>query len=257
MTMEDSTIEVSRDGLVGIVTLNRPPHNFFGAAMVGQIAAAFAEFDADPGCRAILLRANGTAFCAGAQLGDGPGALDMDEARRIYEGAVSLFDRALPVVAEIGGPAIGGGLGLALVADFRVAGPRARFSANFARLGIHSGFGISTTLPRVVGRQAAAMMLLTGRRLKPDAALAIGLADKLSAEGELAGDAAALAHEIASRAPLAVQAMRRTLAGDLSAQVRKAVAHELEQQRIQVATADFAEGIAAYGERRAPRFCGV
>ena len=112
MTMEDSTIEVSRDGLVGIVTLNRPPHNFFGAAMVGQIAAAFAEFDADPGCRAILLRANGTAFCAGAQLGDGPGALDMDEARRIYEGAVSLFDRALPVVAEIGGPAIGGGLGL-------------------------------------------------------------------------------------------------------------------------------------------------
>ena len=101
------------------------------------------------------------------------------------------------------------------------------------------------------------MMLLTGRRLKPDAALAIGLADKLSAEGELAGDAAALAHEIASGAPLAVQAMRRTLAGDLSAQVRKAVAHELEQQRIQVATADFAEGIAAYGERRAPRFCGV
>lgn len=257
MSVQDKGILVERDGLVGVVTLNRPPHNFFDVDMVDEIARAFAGFEADPDCRAILMRSDGASFCAGANLGDGPGTLDMDQAARIYEGAVALFDRSLPVVAEIGGPAVGGGLGLSLVADFRVAGPRARFSANFARLGIHSGFGISTTLPRVVGQQAAMMMLLTGRRLKPEEALAIGLADKVTSEEDLRAEAGALAAEIASGAPLAVQSMRRTLAGDLPERVRAAVTHELAQQQVQTATDDFAEGVAAYGERRAPRFRGA
>ena len=89
------------------------------------------------------------------------------------------------MVAAVQGPAVGGGLGLALVADFRVACSEARFSANFNRLGFHPGFGLSVTLPRVVGMQKAAYMFYSGRRVQGEEALAIGLADRLVAKAEL------------------------------------------------------------------------
>ena len=150
------------------------------------------------------------------------------------------------------GAAVGGGLGLALTADFRFAAPEARFSANFARLGFHQGFGLSVTLPRLVGQQAAADLLFTGRRVKGDEAMRLGLADRLVGRDELRVEA----REIAGSAPLAVRSIRATLRGDLADQVEAAVAHEhWEQNRLQ-RTADFAEGSRAMAERRTPEFRG-
>lgn len=252
----EAQVSVERDGHVGIVTFDRPPHNYFDDTSVGDLLAAFQALDNDPDCRAILLRAAGSVFCAGAQFGSDGNDVDADAAMSIYRSAIALFEVRKPIVAAIQGAAIGGGLGLALVADFRVASTRASFSANFARLGIHSGFGISATLPRVVGLQAAALMLQTGRRIDASEALRIGLAESVVEPQALDGAALALAAEIASGAPLAVQSMRQTLFGDRADMVRRAIEREIAEQRIHFHTDDFREGIRAAYKRETPAFKG-
>jgi len=250
-------IKVSRDGFVGIVEIDRPPLNFFDVTLVDTLLQQMQALDADPDCRAIVLAAAGKVFCAGADFG---GGLDPEEglqmAKALYGNAVGLFEIATPVIAAVQGPAIGGGLGLALTADFRVTSDAARFSANFAVLGMHCGFGISTTLPRLVGQNEAAMMLYTGRRLTGAEAHKIGLADQLVEPGKEREAALKLATEIASNAPIAVQDMRRTLRAGLAEEVRAALEHELALQRIHMTTADFREGIRAASKRETPNFTG-
>ena len=147
-------------------------------------------------------------------------------------------------------------VGLALTADFRLAAPEARFSANFARLGFHQGFGLSVTLPRLVGEQAAAELLFTGRRVRGDEAVRIGLADRLVPLDDLRTAALGLAREIAISAPLAVRSIRATLRGDLADRFEAATGHEAAEQARLRATHDFAEGTRAMGERRPPDFTG-
>jgi enoyl-CoA hydratase/carnithine racemase len=160
------------------------------------------------------------------------------------------------VVAAVQGAAVGGGLGVALSADFRVASPASRFSANFARLGIHHGFGVTVTLPLVVGNQRALELLYSGARVRGEDAHAIGLCDRLVADEHLREAAVAFAAEIASSAPLAVSSIRATMRGQLADRVREATALELAEQSKLFGTDDFREGIAAAAERRAPRFTG-
>ena len=118
-------------------------------------------------------------------------------------------------MAAVQGAAVGGGLGLALMPDFRVACPEARFSANFARLGFVQGFGLTVTLPRLVGRQRAMEMFYTGRRVKGEEALRIGLCDDLVPQDRVRARARELAGEIAVSAPLAVRSIREMMRGQL------------------------------------------
>jgi enoyl-CoA hydratase/carnithine racemase len=248
---------------VAMVEIRRPPHNFFDLALVQAIADAFESLDADPACRAIVLAAQGKSFCAGANFGDGSalGADGQATARpagtaHLYLEAVRLFRTAKPIVGAIHGPAVGGGLGLALVPDFRVACPEARFCANFTRLGFHPGFGLTVTLPELVGRREAALMFYTSRRVKGEEALRIGLADVLVPLDEVRAAALALAREIAECSPLGVVATRATLRSGLAERVRQATEHELAEQTRLRRTEDFREGVKAMAERRTPRFTG-
>ena len=258
-------LAVSHDGHVAIVEIRRPPHNFFDFALVRTIADAYEALDADPECRAIVLCSEGRNFCAGADLGDGsvpPGAETVDAplervgVTHLYEEAVRLFRARTPVVAAVQGAAVGGGLGLALSADFRVAGPGSRFVANFTRLGFHPGFGLTVTLPRVIGHQRAAWMFLTSRRIPGALAHDWGLVDVLVEDGRIREEAIALAHEIATNAPLGIAATRATLRAGLAEAVRTATAHELAEQTRLRATEDFREGVAASAARRVPNFKG-
>ena len=174
-----------------------------------------------------------------------------------YVEAVRLFACAKPVVGAIQGPAVGGGLGLALVPDLRVACPEARFCANFTRLGFHPGFGLTETLPALIGPSKAALMFYTGRRVKGEEACAMGLADVLVPQAELRAAAQALAREIAASAPLAVVATRATLRAGLAGRVRAATERELAEQTRLRKTEDFKEGVKASAERRTPRFTGA
>jgi enoyl-CoA hydratase/carnithine racemase len=237
---------------VATVEFDRPPHNHFDVALVRALADAYEELDEDPRCRAIVLCSTGRHFCAGADFGAGEGT----GGGALYAEAVRLFAAGTPVVAAVQGAAVGGGLGVALSADFRVASPESRFVANFAQLGIHHGFGLSVTLPAVVGHQRALELLYTGRRVKGEEAHAIGLADRLVAAGDLRAEARSLAAEIAVTAPLAVRSIRRTLRGDLADRVRVATEREDAEQAALMATEDFREGVRAVGERRPGRFTG-
>src|SRR6266536_1643333 len=200
-------IGVSLNGMVATVEISRPPHNFFDSQLIAEIGEAFERLDADPACRAIVLAAEGRSFCAGADFSKRMDTGTVAEASRIgagrhlYKEAIRLFRTRKPIVGAVHGAAVGGGLGLALVPDFRVTCPEARFCANFNRLGFHPGFGLTTTLPRLIGAQHAALLLYTGRRIRGDAALRIGLADVLAPQAEVRAAAQALALEIGQSAP--------------------------------------------------------
>ena len=252
MSEPDVTVEQHGEH-VGVVTLHRPPNNFFDTDLLERIATAFEELDRSAWCRAIVLSSEGRNFCAGL---DFAGNADQDIAA-LYDAALRLFAAPLPVVAAVQGAAIGGGCGLALSADFRVATAQSRFSANFARLGFHHGFALTVTLPAVVGRQAAADLLLTGRRVGGGQALALGLCDRLVDEGDLLAQALGYADELAAAGPLAVRAIRATLRAGLVEEARLAMEHECVEQTRLRGSADFAEGVRAAAERRDPAFRGV
>ncbi|GIG70616.1 enoyl-CoA hydratase [Phytomonospora endophytica] len=246
-----------KDG-VGLLEIDRPPNNYFDEHLIGLIVDAARELDGDPRCRALVLASRGKHFCAGANFNPG-GAFAGDRvavSSRLYRRAAQIFEVETPIIAAVQGSAVGGGLGLACAADFRVADPSTRFVANFARLGFHQGFGLSVTLPDIVGRQAAADMLLTGRRVDGTEAHRLGLADRLTEPGRQRDVAFAWAASIAAAAPLAVRSIRATLRSDLAGRVREALDHELSEQERLWATADAAEGIAANLERRDPVFRG-
>lgn len=236
---------------VGRVILSQPPNNFFSVGMIGEIAEALEAFDVDDDCRVVVLSAEGKHFCAGADFSRRDARDDTGE---LYRMAVRLFRTRKPVVAAVHGAAIGGGLGVAMAADFRLVSPSARLSANFAQLGFHHGFGLSVTLPRLVGVQRAADLLFTGRRVPGEEAFALGLADRLVDDAGLVEAALDYARTIASSAPLAVESIRATLRGDLGDRVAVATEHELAEQLRLRRTNDFAEGVRATAERRPARF---
>jgi 2-(1,2-epoxy-1,2-dihydrophenyl)acetyl-CoA isomerase len=249
------------DDFVATAELHRPPDNYFDLALIRSLADAYQALDADPACRAIVLCAEGKHFCAGANLGGGGGAGGAGDALgggpgALYREAIRLFEAGKPVVAAVHGAAIGGGLGLACSADFRVGCPEARFAANFARLGFHHGFGLSVTLPAIVGQQQSMVLLYTGRRIGGDQAAGMGLCDLLVPADRVRAEAHALAAEIAASAPLATASIRATLRGDLAGQIRAATEREAAEQGRLLGTADFREGVRAMAERRPPRFEG-
>ena len=249
--MSDVSVELA-DDFVATVELHRPPNNFFDVALISAIADAYEELQAGP-CRAIVLCSEGRHFCAGADLTSGTERT----VGELYGQALRLFEAELPVVAAVTGAAIGGGLGLALSADFRVASAESRCAANFSRLGFHHGFGLTVTLPDAVGQQAASSLLYTGRRIGGAEALAIGLCDRLAdTTDDVLAEARAMAVELASAAPLSVRAIRATLRRGLPERVREATEIEQGEQDRLRRTEDFAEGVAASSQRREPQFKG-
>jgi len=249
----DVTVEIG-DDFVATVEITRGPNNYFNPTVIADIADAFERLDKDPECRAIVLCSQGKHFCAGADFTGEmtePGA-----AGRVYEHGARLFGIGVPVVAAVQGGAIGGGLGLALAADFRVATPTTRFTANFARLGFHQGFGISVTLPYAVGPGRAAELLYSGRNVSGAEAKAIGLCEELAEPDELRAAARAFASAFVESAPQAVRAIKHTLRRDVADQVRSILDHELAEQTRLRRTKDFREGVRASSERRPPKFTG-
>jgi enoyl-CoA hydratase/carnithine racemase len=247
-------VTVALEGPVATVEIHRPPNNFFDVALIRELVDAVFALDDDSSCRALVLCAEGKNFCAGADLG--PESDLVDQTADLYTQAVQLFSAKKPMVAAVNGAAVGGGLGLALAADFRVATPESRFSCNFAKLGFHQGFGISVTLPAIVGQQRALELLYTGGQVKGAEALAIGLCDRLTSPDDLRPAAHEFAAEIAASGPLAVLAIRETMRGSLSEKIRTATAREHEAQQMLRRTDDFREGVAAMADRRAPDFTG-
>ena len=254
-------LHVSLENYVAVAEIRRPPNNFFDLELIDGLVSAFGDLDDDENCRAIVLCAEGKNFCAGAQFhNDGSRGGEITaknpdgSARHLYDAAFDLFSCKTPVVAAVQGAAVGGGLGVACFADFRIAAPEARFTTNFARLGFHHGFGLTVTLPSLVGQQKALELLYTGARIKGDEAANIGLVDHLVPLADLRSAANEFASEIAASAPLAVESIRQTMRGHLPQAIKAATDREKEEQDRLRGTEDWKEGVAAMNERRVPNF---
>jgi enoyl-CoA hydratase/carnithine racemase len=261
-------IGVEKVGHVGTIEIRRPPLNFFDISLINQIADALDEFDRDIEIRASVLSAQGKAFCAGANFSDpvrqeqearaakGDPADSLGPINHLYIQAVRIFRAKKPIVAAVHGAAIGGGLGLAVSADFRVTCPEARFSANFTKLGFHPGFGLTVTLPELIGKNNAELMFYTSRRVTGEDAYKWGLANELVPQDQVRPAALKLAAEIAECSPLGLLSTRATMRAGLADRVLAATNHELAEQTRLRATEDFKEGVKATEERRAANFSG-
>lgn len=249
-------VKVAIDGNVAVVTFDRPPHNHVSVDFMRDLADAFDAIDGEVELRCSVLQAEGKNFCAGADLVSTEDQGGLGSVNPLYDQAVRLFSAKKPIVAAVQGAAVGAGLGLAVMADFRIASPDVKFSANFVKLGFHPGFGLTHTLPRLVGETKALLMCLTARRVKADEALAWGLADEVVPLEELRAAALRLAREIAENAPLALVATRKTLRSDLAAAVRAQTDKEAKEQGWLRDTEDYKEGVKSVAERRPGAFVG-
>jgi enoyl-CoA hydratase/carnithine racemase len=265
-------IGVEKHGHVGLIEIRRPPLNFFDISLINQIADALEEFDKDIEIRASVLAARGKAFCAGANFNDparqaqeareaegkakGDPADSLGSINSLYLHAVRIFRAKKPIVAAVHGAAIGGGLGLAVSADFRVTCPEARFSANFTKLGFHPGFGLTATLPELVGKNNAELIFYTSRRVTGEDATKMGLANVCVPQDQVRSEAMKLAAEIAECSPLGLLSTRATMRAGLAERVLAATNHELAEQSRLRATEDFKEGVKATAERRVANFKG-
>jgi enoyl-CoA hydratase/carnithine racemase len=257
--MSDHSINVERaEGYIAVVTFERPPANFLSPEMTGELADTLEAIGDDGTTRAVVLRADGKHFSAGADftVRDAHGERQLIDIEELYRHAVRIFAQPVPLVACLHGAVIGGGLGLAMAADFRVAATDARISANFAQIGIHPGFGLSVTLPRTVGWTAATRLLYTGQSLNGAEAAEMALVDMTTTADNVVSASLALAADIASSAPLAVRSIRHTMRGTFLEDVRTAISREIREQRMLFATSDFDEGVSAARERRRPEFSG-
>jgi enoyl-CoA hydratase/carnithine racemase len=249
------------EGYVGQCEIQRGPNNFFDHQLIKDLADCFEDIDASPDVRAIVLCSEGKHFCAGANFGSSSRTEQQqersaDSPNPLYTEAVRLFRSKTPIIAAIQGAAVGGGFGLAVMADFRVLCPNTRMTANFVKLGFTPGFGLTHTLPRIIGTQNANLMFYTGRRINGETAHQWGLGDIYTDNDQVRDAAIELAREIAENAPLAVVSVREQMRPDLADQVKAATDIENSEQFRLQKTADHKEGVKAVSERRPGIFTG-
>ncbi len=248
------------EGHVAQCEIKRPPNNFFDHQLIKDIADCFDDLDENPDCRAIVLCSEGKHFCAGANFSKDGGrdALprSADEPNPLYTEAVRLFSNKKPVIAAVQGAAVGGGLGLAVMADFRVVCENTRMTANFVKLGFTPGFGLTHTLPRLIGIQKANLLFMTGRRIDGKTAFDWGLGDIFVEPEQVRQAAIELAEEIAVNAPLALISLRQQMRPDLAASVKAFTDVEGREQYWLQKTDDHKEGVKSVAERRAGNFQG-
>lgn len=249
-------------GFVALAEIQRGPNNFFDQDLIASLADAFDALDEDLSCRVIVLASEGKHFCAGANFSSSAGREERSNrdsaiGNPLYREAVRLFRNKKQVIAAVQGAAVGGGFGLAMMPDFRVACAEARFTANFVKLGFTPGFGLTHTLARIVGQQAAADMFYTGKRIGGEEAFRLGIVDRLVAKEEVRDAAITYAREMAENAPLALISVRNSLRGDLADAVQKATDHEGVEQHYLQRTSDHKEGVKAVAERRPGHFTGA
>ncbi|MDI3282644.1 enoyl-CoA hydratase/isomerase family protein [Polyangium sp. 15x6] len=255
-------VHLERDGAVATLVLDDARRkNAMSPELGDALAARVREIARDASIRAVVLAGAGDAFSAGGDLSmlERLRAASFAEARAFmlgfYHRYLSITELDVPVVAAVRGPAIGAGLCVALAADLVIVDEDSRLAVNFASLGLHPGMGATYLLPRRVGAERAAELLLTGRRFTGRDAAAWGMALEALPGDRVRPRAAELAAQIAESAPLVVRALRRSLGIDRGA-LAKALDLEAYEQAVSYASEDLGEGLRAAGEKRKPAFSG-
>jgi 2-(1,2-epoxy-1,2-dihydrophenyl)acetyl-CoA isomerase len=252
-------VETTRDGAVLTITLNRPEVlNALNGAMHEGLAAALHEA-AEPDVRAVVLTGAGRGFCVGADLSElprDPRAIRELLRRRFNPNIRTICRLEKPVIAAVNGPAAGAGLALAMACDLRLAAESASFVPAFIGIGLVPDSGLSHTLPRLIGPPAAFEWLVSGRKMTAREAAERGLVSRVVPDGELAAATVALADDLARKPTVAVGLTKTLIAHAGEITLDEQLDLEAQLQAVAAGTADFAEGVAAFLEKRPPDFTG-
>jgi enoyl-CoA hydratase/carnithine racemase len=254
-------IQVQKQGVVETWTIDgEARRNAINRALAAELEANVARASSDKGIRVVILTGAGDkAFCAGADLKERT-SMSEDDVRRFLDRlrntlrAIETSDAVF--VAAVNGVALGGGTELALACDLRVAAPHAEMALTEVRLGIIPGGGGTQRLARLVGAGRAKDLILTGRRVSADEALAIGLVNRVALPGALLGSAGEMAQQISQNGPLAVAAAKHAIDEGADLPIEAALKLELQKYEIVLKTEDRLEGLRAFAEKRTPRFQG-
>ena len=254
-------LRVEVDGPVATLTLDRPAAlNALTVPIKVALREALESIAADREVRAVVLTGAGRAFCAGQDLAerDEPDAAPLEiEVRERYNPIIrALRSMGQPVIAAVNGVAAGAGASLAFACDLRIASQEARFVLAFGRIGLVPDSGATWFLPRLVGPAKAAELALVGDPVDAAQALRLGLVSKVVPGPELMSEARALAERLAAGAPLALALTKGALQRSMTIDLDQALEGEAKLQGIAGASADHAEGLAAFREKRPPRFSG-
>lgn len=245
---------------IATITLNDEANlNAMSEQMAKEFSALVSQLKTEGKAKVILLTGAGRSFSAG-------GHLEMLDAKRtksaqenragmltFYDSFLSILDLHVPIIAVLHGAAVGAGLCLACAADIRIAADNTKLGFTFLKLGLHPGMGGTFLVPRIIGRSAATELLLTGRIIAAEEALRIGLISRICPKENVMNDARAIANEILSCGLEAQRQLLQTMRGDLAG-LPAALEHEAEMQSINYNSTEFAEGLSAVREKRAPRF---
>lgn len=248
---------------VAVITLDNPDQrNAMSAEMTESWVEAVERLANEPDLRAVVVTGAGSAFCSGGNTGWIAGDPDatVDELRTrmlgFYRAWLSIRKLEVPTIAAVNGAAIGAGLCVALACDIRYAARGARLGAPFVKLGMHPGMAATYLLPEVVGDAAARDLLLTGRLLDADEALALGLVSRVFEGDGFLDEVLEAASGIAANAPVATRYTKVTLARGRHADLEACLQWEAFAQPVTLATEDLQEGIRAAQEKRPPVFRG-
>ena len=247
---------------IGVITLNRPDErNSMTPELLDAFARASAAARADADIRALVVTGTGACFSAGADFKAGlqRGGDELPPHERsyaMYEPFLSVLDIEVPIIGALNGHAVGGGFGLALVCDIRIAALEAKYGANFVALGLAPGMSISYLLPRLTGPARASELLLTGRLVDGAEAERIGIVNRAVASPQVMGEAMAMARAIAGNGPFAVRATKAAIRRGLAMDIRAAARAEAHDQAKSLTTDDAREGMAALLAKRKPIFTG-
>ena len=259
MSDTQSELLVTHDGAVQTITLNRPDVlNALDLAMHERLAAAL-DRAAQPDVRALVITGSGRGFCVGQDVGEFPrdaAAVGELLSRHFNPAIRALCGLPKPVIAAINGPAAGAGLALALACDLRLAAASASLVPAFGRIGLVPDSGLSHTLPRLIGSAAAFDWMVSGRRIAAPEAEAMGLVTRVVEDHDLAAETAALATELAAGPTAAIGLTKQLIGRSLESSLDEQLDEEARLQAIAAAGDDFGEGVAAFLEKRPPRFTG-
>lgn len=260
-----SEVLVDRDGHVTVIAINRPERrNAFTLEVLDRIVAALSELRWDSSCRAVVLTGTGGAFCSGVDLGVIERMRAEDAAKphhwkslltqRVHRIALALEDFDKPVIAAVDGPAYGAGMDLALMCDMRFVGSSARFCESYINLGVVPGDGGCYYLPRIVGLPKALELLLSGRVVDAQEALAIGLANRVCADDSLMAETLKFAQLLATKSPAALRLVKRATYQSLDTDLRTSLDLISSHMAVVQSLEDTEEAGRALAARETPQF---
>jgi len=259
MPTESPTLRLTRDGPMAVITLDNPPVNALRTDMLREIGEHVTALEKERALILILTGAGNNAFCAGADVEE-MGTMDLAAGADIQRAGQAVMDRIehadLITIAAINGFCAGGGLELALACDLRLAATNARFSAPEVNLGLIPAYGGTQRLPRVVGKAKAKELIFTGKTIRADEALRLGLVNQVLPDGEELRASKDLGMQIASKAPLAVRAAKKAINEGSEKHYQNGFVAESRYFQMVLQSEDLAEGIQAFLQKRPPRFAG-